>query len=89
MQQWSMRLPQTIQRDGTTYQIDVLGSERANGTWSGQLRFSDGSARPIVTEQETSQPNRESLEYWATGLEQVYLDGAIRRAERAAAKGRS
>jgi hypothetical protein len=34
----------------------------------------------LITEQETSQPNRTALEYWADGLEPVYLDGAFARA---------
>lgn len=34
----------------------------------------------LRTGQETSQPNRSALEYWATGLETIYLDGAFKRA---------
>jgi hypothetical protein len=33
------------------------------------------------TGQETSQPDRKALEYWATGLEAVYLEGALARAK--------
>jgi len=33
------------------------------------------------TEQETSQPNRMSIEYWALGLEPIYLDEAFARAQ--------
>ena len=29
---------------------------------------------------ETTQPNRQDVEYWATGLTPVYLEGALRRA---------
>jgi hypothetical protein len=29
---------------------------------------------------ETTQPNREALAYWASGLEPVYLEGALERA---------
>ena len=29
---------------------------------------------------ETTQPNRAALEYWAGGLEPVYLEGALERA---------
>jgi hypothetical protein len=32
------------------------------------------------TPRETEQPNREDLAYWATGLTQVYLEGALTRA---------
>lgn len=61
------------------YRINVEGQRRADGTWAGRLVFvAAGEARR--TGQETSQPNREALEYWATGLEPVYLDGAFKRA---------
>ena len=70
--------------DGTTYQARVLGTRRNDGTWAGWLEFLPlGVARtPIRTEQETSQPDRRALEYWAGGLERVYLEGALRRAAR-------
>jgi hypothetical protein len=29
---------------------------------------------------ETTQPNREALAYWASGVEPVYLEGALGRA---------
>jgi hypothetical protein len=29
---------------------------------------------------ETTQPNREALAYWASGIEPVYLEGALERA---------
>ncbi len=79
MRQWTMNLPQTLQRDGRSYRVAVAGSERSDGTWEGRLQFSDGE-RQVTTGQETSQPNREALEYWATGLEEIYLEGALQRA---------
>jgi hypothetical protein len=36
----------------------------------------------LSTEQETSQPDRKAVEYWAGGLEPVYLEGALARALR-------
>lgn len=59
----------------------VLGAARGDGTWAGWIEFvpEDGSPR-LRTGQETSQPNRDALAYWATGLEDVYLDGALARA---------
>jgi hypothetical protein len=36
----------------------------------------------LHTDRETSQPNRAALEYWADGLEPVYLEGALARAQR-------
>jgi hypothetical protein len=67
----------------TEYEAHVLGEQRADGTWSGWLEF-----RPVMTGgatlrtgQETSQPDRRALEYWAGGLEPVYLEGALARAK--------
>jgi hypothetical protein len=34
----------------------------------------------LRTGQETTQPSRETLDYWAGGLEPVYLQGAMTRA---------
>lgn len=36
------------------------------------------------TRRETTQPSRDALRYWATGLEPTYLQGALERALRAA-----
>jgi hypothetical protein len=49
----------------------------------GWLEFHSADAKQpaMLTEQETSQPNRTALEYWADGLEPVYLEGAFARAK--------
>ncbi len=67
-----------------TYTVPVCGEERADGTWAGWLEFHPSiSAEPVLrTGQETSQPNRAALEHWASGLQPVYLEGALARAER-------
>ena len=65
--------------DGSEWNVTIEGLGRADGTWAGRIAFTDG----VIwrrTGQETSQPNREALEYWATGLEPVYLEGAFARA---------
>jgi hypothetical protein len=36
----------------------------------------------LSTGQETSQPDLKALEYWAGGLEPIYLAGALERAQR-------
>lgn len=71
-----------IAQDGTTYAVRSYGEERADGTWIGWLEFqpTDASKPPLKTDQETSQPNRASVEYWATGLEALYFEGAFERA---------
>lgn len=69
--------------DGTTYVVHIYGEERLDGTWEAWLEFHPTDARKGVfrTEQETSQPNRAAVEYWALGLEPIYLEGALARAQ--------
>src|SRR5262245_44150121 len=52
-----------------------------DGKWQGWIEFLplDGST-PIRSGRETTQPNRIDVEYWATGLTTVYLQGALQRA---------
>jgi hypothetical protein len=68
--------------DGTIYAVYVLAEERADGTWAGWLEFHPtiGGKPMLRTGQETSQPSRVTMAYWASGLEPVYLDGAFARA---------
>jgi hypothetical protein len=68
---------------GTTYIVRIYAQERADGTWEGWLEFhpTDERKQVLRTEQETSQPNRTAIEYWALGLEPIYLDGAFARAQ--------
>ena len=67
--------------DGTTYNVRSYGEERDDGTWIGWLEFEpeDPEDVTLMTDQETSQPNRTAVEYWATGLEAVYFEGAFAR----------
>ena len=68
--------------DDTSYTVRSYGEERADGTWIGWIEFEpDDSTKPtLLTDQETSQSNRVAVEYWATGLESVYFEGAFERA---------
>jgi hypothetical protein len=70
--------------DGTEYEARVYGAARADGTWAGWLEFHAvrGGGAILRTGQETSQPSRRALDYWAGGLEPVYIDGAFGRAAR-------
>ena len=74
--------PTRVTDNDTTYIVRVYGEERSNGTWEGWLEFYpiDKSKPVLRTGQETSQPNRVTTEYWALGLEPVYLQGALVRA---------
>ena len=69
--------------DGAAYVARVYGKPRKDGTWVGWLEFEPANdvGQTLVTDQETSQPNRKTLEYWASGLEPIYLDGALARAQ--------
>ena len=69
--------------DGTTYVVRAYGEQRTDGTWAGWLEFHplDGTKSVLRTGQETSQPSRVTIEYWASGLEPIYLEGAFERAQ--------
>lgn len=73
---------QVISADGTAYDVRSYGEERDDGTWMGWLEFepTDASKPRLSTDQETSQPNRTAIEYWSSGLEPVYFEGAFSRA---------
>ncbi|TMG56129.1 MAG: hypothetical protein E6H84_04660 [Chloroflexi bacterium] len=68
--------------DGHVYLARALGRARKSGTWEGWLEFRprSGGGLPRRTAVETTQPNLEALRYWASGLEPVYLEGALERA---------
>jgi hypothetical protein len=67
---------------GNSYRAFVLGEERVDGTWESWIEFRPEGAggATLSTERETTQPNREALVYWATGLEPTHLEGALARA---------
>jgi hypothetical protein len=67
--------------DGRSYAVQATGRERADGLWEGWLEFLPiGDGEPVSTARETTQPNRKDLLYWAGGLTDPYLDGALARA---------
>lgn len=68
--------------DDTIYNVRSYGEERTDGTWIGWIEFhpADLSEPTLRTSQETSQPNLEAVQYWASGLEPVYFEGAFERA---------
>lgn len=72
-----------VKDEEATYIVRIYARERSNGSWEGWLEFhpTDKSGPVLRTRQETSQPNRAAMEYWAYGLEPIYLEGAIARAE--------
>lgn len=68
-------------KDGRIFVARACGSEMDRHLWQGWLEFlpMDGGAA-IRSSRETTQPNRDDTEYWATGLTAVYLEGALERA---------
>ena len=80
--EWSTALTPEITRDGSKYKVRVLGFERDDGMWEGRIEFQNGSGQLVSTGHETTQPNLTDLQYWATGLETIYLEGALQRALR-------
>lgn len=70
-----------VAKNGRAYFARAVGSEAGNGMWDGWLEFLplDGG-EAVRSPRETTQPNRQDTEYWATGLTPVYLEGALDRA---------
>jgi len=63
------------------YRAEVWGDRRDDGLWDGWVEFAPvGEGVVLSTGRETSQSNFEALAYWASGLQPVYLDGALARA---------
>ncbi len=67
--------------DGSSYSARACGVEADDGLWQGWIEFIPEAGGPALrSSRETTQPNRQDLEYWATGLGTVYLEGALHRA---------
>ena len=67
---------------GNSYRVAIYGEPRTDGTWEAYLEFvpTNTSLAALRTGRETTQPDKRALEYWATGLEPLYLTGAFERA---------
>jgi hypothetical protein len=67
---------------GRTYVPRACGRVMEDGRrWEGWIEFvPEDSGAVLRTSQETVQPNRDDLRYWATGLTDTYLEGALERA---------
>jgi len=65
---------------GEEFEASAHGEERADGKWEGWIEFRSASGEVRRTARETTQPDRDALRYWASGLEPLYLDGALSRA---------
>lgn len=66
---------------GDTFLVFVQGRSRPHDTWEGWLVFErQRDARRFNTPVETTQPDAEAVLYWASGLTDTYLEGALNRA---------
>lgn len=67
---------------GNVYDVFIYGEPRLDGSWEGWIEFvpTDPALASRRTDRETTQPDVSALEYWATGLEPLYLTGAFERA---------
>lgn len=75
---------QPVRDTGGVFHARAVGRRANDGMWEGWLEFVpiDGDGEVLVTAAESRQPERGHLEYWATGLTPVYLEGALQRARR-------
>ena len=75
---------QPVRDELGAYHARAVGRLAEDGMWEGWIEFTsiDGGEQVLVTGAESRQPAREHLQYWATGLTPVYLEGALHRARR-------
>jgi hypothetical protein len=64
---------------GTVWRGQAYG-RTADNLWRGWIVFTNEAGETVETGVETTQPDRAALEYWASGIEPIYLDGALARA---------
>lgn len=70
-----------ISETGELYKAEACGGISENDLWDGWIEFtSETTGRVYRSARETTQPNRNDLLYWAKGLTEVYLEGALKRA---------
>jgi len=74
--------PIISETDGSRWTPRACGRRGAGHMWEGWIEFVplDRASVPVRSRRESTQPSRESLIYWATGLTPVYLKGALERA---------
>jgi hypothetical protein len=67
--------------NGDTFLVFVQGRSRPHDTWEAWLVFErQRDARRFSTPVETTQPDANAILYWASGLTDTYLEGALERA---------
>jgi hypothetical protein len=68
--------------DASRWVPRACGRLAEDNLWEGWVEFLPikESVEPVRSGQETKQPNRDDLMYWAQGLSQTFLEGALERA---------
>lgn len=74
--------PLVSDQDGTLYVARIYAAPADDKMWEAWLTFSATDGRMLKTARETTQPNRDAIAYWASGIEPIYLEGALKRALR-------
>ena len=70
-----------VASENRTYVARACGRQQPDGSlWEGWIEFVPDRGAAVRSGRETTQPNLPDLEYWATGLTPVYLEGALKRA---------
>ena len=81
-------MPQTLGRfdtpirdgQGRLYEARVCGREDDTHRWEAWIEFENTETGDVIrSARETTQPNLTDLRYWAGGLSEVYLEGALDR----------
>lgn len=76
--------------DGARYAPRACARMGDDGRWEGWIEFSDVETGAVIrSARETTQPTRDDVMYWATGLTCVYLEGALDRALSPVRRGES
>jgi len=71
-----------VRTPGGVFATRVCGERQPDGLWTAWLEFTDERGnRSLRTPRETTQPSRDALDYWASGLEPIYVEGAFARAQ--------
>jgi len=71
---------QVTDEAGVPWGARAYGRPEGN-VWLGWIVFTSRDGQTVQTGTETSQPDRTALEYWTTGIEPIYLEGALARAK--------
>jgi len=73
-----------VRDDYGSYYARAVGRAASDHMWEGWIEFVPvgGGSDVLVSEIESRQPERLHLVYWAGGLSQVYLEGALHRARK-------